>query len=180
MPEVSNCSLTCLSWFGCGQWSLIHLWSKLWPSIFAIVGQDIKPVFKVLVGAEGSTGVWHLDLDLNMYTSLWYPYIPNTSLKVHRTTVSFKSYLLTLMGAGGSWLGFGILILIQIWSLALGTQMFRILVLYLILKVQRTSMSFKSWFVALDDAGGSLLGLGIVILIWILSPAFDLNFSFLS
>ena len=35
----------------------------------------------------------------------------------------------------------------------------------LILKVQRTSMSFKSSFGALEDAGGSWLGFGILILI---------------
>ena len=35
------------------------------------------------------------------------------------------------------------------------------------LKVQRTSMSFKSSFGALEDAGGSWLGFGILILIWI-------------
>ena len=38
-----------------------------------------------------------------------------------------------------------------------------------ILKVQRTSMSFKSWFRAFEDAGGSWLGFGILILIWIWS-----------
>ena len=44
----------------------------------------------------------------------------------------------------------------------------------LILKVQRTSMSFKSSFGALEDAGGSWLGFGILILIWIWSLVFDL------
>merc|ERR1711954_77234 len=34
-------------------------------------------------------------------------------------------------------------------------------------KVQRTSLSFKSSFGALEDAGGSLLGFGILRLIWI-------------
>ena len=43
----------------------------------------------------------------------------------------------------------------------------------LILKVQRTSMSFKSSFGALEDAGGSWLGFGILILIWICSLVFD-------
>ena len=43
----------------------------------------------------------------------------------------------------------------------------------LILKVQRTSMSFKSSFGALEDAGGSWLGFGILILIWIWSRVFD-------
>merc|ERR1712081_5924 len=43
----------------------------------------------------------------------------------------------------------------------------------LILKVQRTSMSFKTSFGALEDAGASLLGFGILILIWIWSLVFD-------
>ena len=42
-----------------------------------------------------------------------------------------------------------------------------------ILKVQRTSMSFKSWFGALEDAGCFLLGLGIFILIEIWSLVFN-------
>ena len=44
----------------------------------------------------------------------------------------------------------------------------------LILKVQRTYMSFKSSFGALEDAGGSWLGFGILILIWIWSLVFYL------
>ena len=36
-----------------------------------------------------------------------------------------------------------------------------------ILKVQRTSLSFMSWFWALEDAGGSWLGFGSLIMIWI-------------
>merc|ERR1711954_347954 len=48
----------------------------------------------------------------------------------------------------------------------------QILALYLILKVQRTSVPFRSSFGALEDAGGSCLGFGILILIWIWSPVF--------
>ena len=44
----------------------------------------------------------------------------------------------------------------------------------LILKVQRTSMSFKSSFGALEDAGGSSLGFGIFTMIWIWSWVFDI------
>ena len=39
-------------------------------------------------------------------------------LKVQRRLISFKSSFGALGDAGGSWVGFGILILIQIWSLA--------------------------------------------------------------
>ena len=42
------------------------------------------------------------------------------------------------------------------------------------LKVQRTSMFFKSSFEALEDAGISRLGFGILILIWIWPLVFDI------
>ena len=42
----------------------------------------------------------------------------------------------------------------------------------MILKVKRTSMSFKSWFGILEDAGGPWLEFGILILIRILSLVF--------
>ena len=77
--------------------------------------------------------------------------------------MSFKSSFGALEDAGGSWLGFGILILIRIRSLVFGTPIFRILAFILILKVQRTSMSFKSSFGALEEAVGSWLGFGILI-----------------
>ena len=51
--------------------------------------------------------------------------------KVQRTSMSFTSSFDTLEDAGGFWLGFGILILIWIWSLVFGTPIFRILALYL-------------------------------------------------
>ena len=44
----------------------------------------------------------------------------------------------------------------------------------LILKLQSTTMSFKSSFGALEDAGGSWLGFGILIFIWIWSWVLDL------
>ena len=67
----------------------------------------------------------------------------------------------------GSWslIGYGHLSLIYPWS--------KFWLSILILKVQRTSMSFKSSFWALEDAGGSWLGFGISILIWIWSQVFD-------
>ena len=52
-------------------------------------------------------------------------------LKVQRTSMSFKSSFLDLEDAGGSWLGFGIFILIWIWSLALKTNIIQIWALYL-------------------------------------------------
>ena len=67
--------------------------------------------------------------------------------------------------ASWSWFGYGHWSLIHPWS--------EFWLSILILKVQRTSMSFKSSFGALEDAGGSWLGFGILILIWIWSLVFD-------
>ena len=50
------------------------------------------------------------------------------------------------------------------WSLVHQWSKFRLSIL--IFKVKKTSMSFKSWFGALKDAGGSCLGFGILITIW--------------
>ena len=91
-----------------------------------------------------------------------------------RTSMTFKSSFGALEDTGGDWLGFDILILIWIWSLLLDTIMIQILALYLGLKVQRTSVSFKSSFGALEDTGGSWLDLGILILISTRSLFFDL------
>ena len=53
------------------------------------------------------------------YWSLLHPYsefqLSILNLKVQRISMSFKSLLVSLVGAGGSWLGFGILTLIWIW-----------------------------------------------------------------
>ena len=62
--------------------------------------------------------------------------------------------------------GYGHWSLIHPWS--------NFLLFILILKVQRTSMSLKSWFGALDYARGSRLGFGILILIRIWSVVFDM------
>ena len=54
------------------------------------------------------------------------------------------------------------------------TTMIQIMALYLDFEGAKTSMSFKSSFGALEDAGGSWLEFGILILIWILSLVFDI------
>ena len=142
--------------------------------------------------------------------------------------MSLMSWLGDLVGAGGSWLGFGILILILIWLLVFATPPFRILALYfdfecakdihvLIVPIlgfgggwrfltwvwhlylhldmvtglcytyipifrilalcldfegEKTSMSLMSWFGAFVEAGGSWLGFGVLILMWIGSLVF--------
>merc|ERR1712081_63795 len=57
------------------------------------------------------------------------------------------------------------------WSLIYPRSQFWLSILTL--KEQRTSMSFKSSFGALEDSGGSRLGFGILILIWIWSLVSD-------
>ena len=52
-------------------------------------------------------------------------------LKVQRTSMSFKSSFRALEDAEGSWMGFGMLILIDIWPLVFSTPMIQIMALYL-------------------------------------------------
>ena len=52
-------------------------------------------------------------------------------LRVQITSMSFKSVLWTVVGAGGSRLGFGISILIWIWSRVFDTHIFLTLALYI-------------------------------------------------
>ena len=80
-------------------------------------------VIKVLILDFGGccrflTWVWHLDLDLFMVTGLWYTHVPNFGslslfwrCKEHPCTLS--PHFGILVGAGGSWLGFGILIFFE-------------------------------------------------------------------
>ena len=72
-------------------------------------------------------GVLYADINLNIITGLWFF---NMILKVQRTSMSFKSSFWALGDAGGSLLGFGILILIWM-SLDFDTSMIQILALYL-------------------------------------------------
>ena len=67
--------------------------------------------------------------------------------------------------ASWSWFGYGHWSLIKPWS--------KFWFSILILKVQRTSISFKSWSVALKNAEVSWHWFDIVILIWIWSAGFD-------
>ena len=101
-------------------------------------------------------------------------------LKVQRTSMSFKSYFGALEDAGGSWMGFGIYFLIWIWSLVFGTPMIQILALSLDFEGEKTSMSFKSWFGALDDDVGSWSGFCSLVFNWMKfydSGWHSLNFS---
>ena len=134
--EVPDWGSVSWSWSGYDHWSLVHLYLEFWVSILI--------------------------------------------LKVQRTSMSFNSSFGSLEDAGGSWLG------LASWSLfwnghrSLIHKWSKFWVPILILKVQRTSTSFKSPFGALEDAGDPWLGFGILILIWIWSLVFGtsfLNFS---
>ena len=111
------------------------------------------------------TVVWHLDLDLDMVTGLWFTHDPNYGslswfrrCKEHPSPLSPNLGLWRTLGvpdltlASWYWFGYGH------WSLVHPYSKFGLSIL--ILKVQRTSMSFKSWSGALEDAGGSWLGFG--------------------
>ena len=126
--EVPDWGFAPWDWFGYGHWSLFHPGSKFWLSILI--------------------------------------------LKMQRTSMSFKSWYGALEDAGGSWCGLASWYWFGDGHWALVHQYSEFWLSILILKVQRTSMSFKSWFGALEDAGGSWLGFCILILIWIWSLAF--------
>ena len=65
------------------------------------------------------------------FLSLIHPYseflLSILILKVQQTSISFKSWLGALQDAGGSWLEFGILILVLIWILVFYSPRFKIL-----------------------------------------------------
>ena len=71
--EVLDLSLTSSSWFRYGHCFFINPHSKFWLSIFVFKGAKI---INVLIRGFGGhwrflTGVWHLDLHLNMVIALW-------------------------------------------------------------------------------------------------------------
>ena len=176
--EVPDWDLTSWSWFGYGHWSLIHPWSKSWLSILILKVQRISISFKSWFGALEDAGVpdwgfaswscfryghWSLMHPWSKFISLYWfwrfnehpcPWSPHFGLWRTLEVPDWGS-------ASLSWFGYGHWSLIYPWS--------ECWLSILILKVQRTSMSFKSPFGALEDAGGSWLGFGILILMWIWS-----------
>ena len=65
--EVPDCGLQAWSQFG---WLLVFV-----TPMFQILAYSLP--FKGSKSIHVLTGVWHLDFDLNMFTDLWYPNIPN-------------------------------------------------------------------------------------------------------
>jgi len=99
--EVTDWGLETWSWFNFGHWSLIQPCSKFWLSIL------ILKVKRTTMSLSPDMGfgrcrrflyrVWHLGLDLDIVTGLWYTHFQNFGsiliLKVQRTSISFKSWL---------------------------------------------------------------------------------------
>ena len=140
------------------HWSLIHPCSKF---------------MLYLKGALASWywfgyGYWSL---VHQYAKFWLSIL---ILKAQRTSMSFKSSFGALEDAGGSWLGFGILILIWIWSLDFDIPMFQILALYLDFEVAKNIYVLLVMIGALEDDEGSWLEFGILRMIWIWSLVFNL------
>ena len=179
------------SWLGFGILILIWIWSLVfgtpiyWILALYLNNEGAKNihVLEVLIWGFGGycrflTWVWHLDLDSDIITCLWYTHAPNFSspslfwrCKEHPCPLSPHLGLLRTLEvpdwviASWSWIGYCHLPLIYPWT--------KFWLSILILKVQRTSMSFKSSFGALEDTRGSWLWFSILILIWIWSLVFD-------
>ena len=99
-------------------------------------------VLKVLIWGFGRCwrflmGVWHLDLDLYMVTVPWCINVPNFgSLSCLDFEGAKNLHVLKVLiwGFGGCWrflTGFGIFILIWIWSMGLDIPLIQIWALYL-------------------------------------------------
>ena len=112
------------------------------------------------------TGLWH-NHDLNFGSLTWF-----WRWKEHPSPLSPHLGLWRLLEVHDWGLGLWPWLGCSHWSLM--HQFSEFWLSFLILRVQRTCMSFESSFGALEDAGGSWLGFGILILIWICSLVFDI------
>ena len=140
MLGVPDWGLASWSWFGYGHWTLVHLYSEFWLPIMILKVQRTSMSFKSWFGALET---WEVP-DLGLASWSWFGYgswsfirswfefwLSILILKVQRTCMSFKSWFGDLEDFGCSWLGFGILILIWIWSLFFYLPIFQILALYI-------------------------------------------------
>ena len=177
------------SWLGfgililiwCGNWSLMHPWSDFWISISISKVQKTSRSFKFSFGAledAGDSWLVFIILILICIWSFFYTHDPNFGslswfwrCKEHPCPLSPHLGLWRMLEvpdwglASWSWFGYGHWSLIYPWS--------KFWLSILILKVQRTSISFKSSFGALEDTGGSWLEFCVLIMIWIWSVALD-------
>ena len=140
MMKAPDWGFASWSWFWYGPWSLVYIWSKSLLSILILKGQrksmSLSPnleLWRTLEIPDWGLASWswlefgHWSL-LHPWSKFWFSMWIS---KVQRTSMSWKSWFGALEDAGGSWLGFGIMILIFVWSLVFGTSMIQILALYL-------------------------------------------------
>ena len=138
--EVPDWGLPSWSWFRYGYWSLVHPCSKFLLSFLILNVQptymSLKSWFVALEDAGGSwlrfgflilNFIWSLDFGTPMHWILNLYIDFEDAENIHVLLV----LILGFEDTGGSWLRFGILILIWIWSLVFSTPMFWILALYL-------------------------------------------------
>ena len=173
------------SWLSFGIFILTWIWSLVFGTPMLKISalyldfkgaKNINVLWVLIWGFGGCcrllSGDWHLDLDLDMITGLWYNYVPNFGslswfwrCKEHPCPLSQHLGLWRMLEVpewvfeSWSWFGYGH------WSLIHSCSELRLPIL--ILQLQRTYMSFKSLFGASEKAGGSWLEIGILILIWI-------------
>ena len=194
--KVQRTSMSFKSWFGAfeeakGLWLdfeiliLSLIWSLVfYTPIFWILALNLDfegakniQVLQVLIwGFRGCckflNWVWHLNIDLDNVTGLWYTLVPNFGslsqfwrCKKHPCPLSPDWRLWRMLEvpylvlAYWFWIGYCHGSLVH--------RSYKLWLSILILKVQETSMSFKAWFGALKNAVSSWLGFGILILIWI-------------
>ena len=77
--EAPDCDLVFCSWYVYGYWYLMPPSSKFWLSFFILKVQRTSISLKGFILGFGGhwrflTGVWHLNLNLDMVTCLWYTY----------------------------------------------------------------------------------------------------------
>ena len=60
-----------------GIWILIHPWCKFLLSLLILKVQRTSMCFKSSFGALEDTGVWYLDLNMDMVTGFLYTHVPN-------------------------------------------------------------------------------------------------------
>ena len=139
--KVPNWRLGSWSWFGYGHWSLIHQGSEFWLYLDFEGAKDIHVLY-----LSPDLGLWWglevPDMGLACGSWFWYGYwslihpysefrLSIFTVKMQRISMSLNFWFGPLKHAGGSWVGFGILILNRIWSLIFGTPMLQILAHYL-------------------------------------------------
>ena len=101
------------------SWILIWVWYLMALKMLKVPDWDLE--------SWSWYGLGHWSL-LHPWSKFWLSIL---ILKVQRTSMSFRSWFGDLENARGSWLMFGILTLIWIWSLMFVTSMFQILAFYL-------------------------------------------------